>query len=101
MQTVEAAAPGSELSNIVPKLRGFHTVMSFLGSIGNIMEGSGLREVLELVYAPNTVPHLFSGKATTRAIRGHFLVDAALQAILLSEVFLKENSSVAESILQP
>ena len=101
MKIVEAPASGSKLSNIVPKLRGFHTMMSFLGSVGYIVEGSELREVLELLYAPNTVPHLLSGKAITRVIRGHFLVDAPLHAILISEVLLEKSSSVAESILQP
>jgi len=40
------------LHNIL-RMGGFHTLMSFLGtgSIGNIMSGSGLRSVLELVYA--------------------------------------------------
>jgi hypothetical protein len=58
MQIVEAADPGSKLSNIVPKLEGFHSMISILGLVGYTMEGSGLREVLELVYVPNTVPHL-------------------------------------------
>lgn len=41
------------------------------------MAGSGIENVLELVYAKNVVPHILSGKAVARAIRGHFLVDAA------------------------
>ena len=45
--------------------------------------------------------HLLSGKAITRVIRGHFLVDAAIYTTLLPEGFLVESSSVAESILQP
>ena len=49
--------------NVVCRLGGFHTLMSFMGSIGNIMSGSGLKELLEEVYAENTVPHLHSGKA--------------------------------------
>lgn len=60
--------------------------MSFLGSIGNIMSGSGLRSVLELVYAENTVTHMLSGKAYDRAIRGHLLVDAALNTLLSERI---------------
>lgn len=46
------------------------------------MDGLGLKEVLELIYAKNTVPHLLSGKAISRAIRGHFVVESALHVIL-------------------
>ena len=53
------------------RLGGFHQLMSFLGSIGTLMEGSGLRKALETVYAPVTVGHMFTGKAYSCAIRGH------------------------------
>ncbi|CAC5426682.1 unnamed protein product [Mytilus coruscus] len=43
----------SDLKQIVLRLGGFHTEMSFLGSIGRLMTGSGLHEVLETVYASN------------------------------------------------
>ena len=36
--------------NIVCRLVGFHTLMSFLGSTGSMMKGSGLEEALEKVY---------------------------------------------------
>ncbi|KAJ8049891.1 hypothetical protein HOLleu_02834 [Holothuria leucospilota] len=49
----------SILKPIVLILGGFHTAMSYLGSIGHIMEGSGLKETLELVYAGNAVEHIF------------------------------------------
>ena len=52
--------------------------MSFLGSIGNLMSGSGIQEVFEVVYACNTVSHMLTGKAISRAVCGHMLVDAAL-----------------------
>ena len=68
--------------NIVNKLGGFHTLMSFLSSIGHFMDRSGLREVLDLIYAENTTPHLLSGKAITRAIRGHIIVESALHVVL-------------------
>ena len=37
--------------NIVCRLGGFHTLMSFLGSIGNLMKGSDLEELFEEVYS--------------------------------------------------
>ena len=58
----------NELSSIVLKLGGFHLMMSFVGCIGHLMEGSGLKEVLELVYATGAVPHILSGKAISRAV---------------------------------
>ena len=51
--------------NIVAYLRGFHTMMSFLGSICYLMEGPGLERLFEAVYAKNMVPHAMSGKAVS------------------------------------
>ena len=61
--------------------------MSFLDSIGNLMAGSGLQEVLQVVYASNTVNHMLSGKAVSRALHGHLLVHAALHTILLADTY--------------
>ena len=74
----------SILKNVVVKMGGLHTIMSYLGSIGYIMSNSGLEEALETVYAKNSIQHMMSGKIIYRAIRGHFLVDAVLNGILLS-----------------
>ena len=61
--------------------------MSFLGCIGHLMQGSGLAELLETVYASNAVVHMLNDKAVARALRGHFLVELALCALLASNVF--------------
>ena len=76
---------GSDLREIVLRLGGFHTEMGFLGCIGNLMAGSGLKELLEMIYAPNAVEHIFTGKAIARAVRAHLLVDAALNTLMLSK----------------
>ena len=47
-------------------------MMSFLGSIGSMIKGSGLEEALEQVYGPNAVAHMMTGKAVSRALHGHF-----------------------------
>ena len=87
-QTIQdSVSSDSDVKSIVIRLGGFHTQISYLGAIGNIMAGSGLQEVLECVYASNTVGHMLSGKAIARAIRGHILVSGALNALLTSEVF--------------
>ena len=61
--------------------------MSFIGSIGHLMAGSGLQELLETIYADNAVTHMLTGKAIQRAFRGLILVDSALSAMLVSDEF--------------
>lgn len=90
---VESQPEESPLHNVVVRLGGFHAQMSFLGSIGHLMGGSGLHELLETVYAGNTIPHILSGKAVARAVRGHFLVDSALNTILFADIFGVDISS--------
>ena len=75
----------SEKMNVFVSLGGFHQLMSFLGSIGTAMEGSGLRSTLETVYSPVTVGHMFTGKAYSRAVRGHILCASAVQSLILEE----------------
>ena len=90
-----------DLSNIILILGAFHTTMSFLGSIGHFMRSSGLSTLLELVYAGNTVTHMLSGKAYARAVRGHFLVDGALNAILVKKMTAQEeHQHVVDNALQ-
>ncbi len=51
-------------------------LISHYGS--KMMKGSGLEEALETVHGPNAVIHMLSGKAVSRALRGHLLIEAAL-----------------------
>ena len=51
------------------------------------MAGSGKEDLFEVVYAKNAVSHMLSGKAIARAVRGHFLVDAALNVLLVCNTF--------------
>ena len=68
------------------RLGGFHMIMSYIGSIGSVMAGSGLEEALAVCYGSNTVTHMLSGKAISRALRGFFLVDGALSVLLLENL---------------
>jgi hypothetical protein len=72
--------------NVVCRLGAFHTIMSFLGSIGSIMAGSGLIDALQCCYGPIAVSHMMTGKAVARALRGHFLSESALVVLLLTDV---------------
>ena len=67
----------SRLRRIVLLLGGFHTEMSLLGAIGTIRDGSGLTEMLAQVYQ-GSVDQILNGKAVARAVRGHLVVDSAL-----------------------
>ena len=83
----------SKQLNIVCRLGGFHLIMSFLGSIGKLMEKSGIEEALENIYGPNAVIHMLNGKAYSRSIRGHFLLQSALTVSLLTMFLTDGNKS--------
>ena len=77
------AAKSMKIVNI---LGGFHLMMSFLGSMGEVIKRTGLSEAFETIYETNTVVHIMSEKTIAGAIRGHFLIEAALVTKLLSKV---------------
>ena len=66
--------------------------MSFLDSVSAIMKGSGLENLLSVVYAENSVMHILSGKAISRAIRGHILVELSLMPFSLEMINEKANN---------
>ena len=70
--------------------------MSFLGSLGTIVDGSGLERLLEPIYVKNSICHM-SGKAVARTLRTHFLVESALTALLLEELEDKYDQSDLEA----
>ena len=74
------------MKNIVLKLGGFHLLMSALGSVFHVMEGSGLEDALLTIYGENVVKHIVSGKAYARAVRASVLLESALMTILVSKV---------------
>jgi hypothetical protein len=89
----------AEKLNVVVKLGGFHIILSFLGSIGFFMRGSGLEEVLGVIYGPNVIEHVLSGKDYQRAIRGHFLVHAALTKLLVDVITNDDPVTTSEIIV--
>ena len=90
-EMVAASDPNSELSNVVVKLGGFHMLMSFLGSIGYIMDGSGLTEALGKIYATNSVDTILNGHAYSRSIRGHTLLRLALSVIIFKDMEIEDS----------
>ena len=70
--------------NIACRLGGFHTLMSFLGSVGNMMKGSGLEGLFTDVYAEHSAIHMMSGKAFSTALHAHFLTESAVMTLILT-----------------
>ena len=81
----------SELKSIALRLGAFHMQMSFLGSVGYLMHDSRLKETLETIYAPTAVTYVLSRKAASRAVRRQFIVDSALDVLVLSKAFALKN----------
>ena len=77
--------------NVVLILGDFHLMMSFMGSIGSLMKGSGLSEAFSTYYGINAIEHMMSGKAVSRGLRGHFLAASALQTKLMTPLFPNSN----------
>jgi len=77
------------ISVVLPRLWGFHTLMSAVGSIFDTMRGSGCSEACEQIYATNSVPNILSGHAIARALRCLHLLDAALHVKLLQQIIDK------------
>ena len=53
------------------------------------------------MYAKNAVGHMLTGKAVARDVRGHFLVDAALNTLLVCNTFnipLPVNTSIDDAV---
>ena len=83
--------------NVVCRLGAFHTLMSYLGSIGRMMEGSGLADLLKLNYGLDTVNHIMTGKSVSKAVRAHFMVDAALNVTLLRGIIPQSSDRTSHS----
>ena len=66
-------------------LGNFHTQMSFLNSIGYVMQNSGIKQIFSLAYAENSVDKILSGGHYTRAMRAHDLLYTALKSILMEQ----------------
>lgn len=56
------------LSNVIVRLGAFQMVLSFLTCIGKLIDGSGLKEALSLIYARNTAETMLHRHAYSRAV---------------------------------
>ena len=83
IKAAEIIQASPDITNIFARLGGFHLIMSYMESIGNIMSWSGLQEQWETVYAPNSVKHMLTGHAYARALRAHMLSAVAVVSEML------------------
>ncbi len=63
-------------STLVIRPGGMHMLMSFLGCIGTLMQGSGLQEILASAYGG--INNMMNGKSWPKAMRGFWMVLTAL-----------------------
>lgn len=89
-EIIRDSPKSSHLKSIVLMLGCFHKFMNLFGAIGTLMEGSELRNIMEVVYSSNAVQRMMSGKSVQRAFRGHLLVDRCINHLVLSDL-VKEN----------
>ena len=83
---------------IVLILGGFHLMMSFMGSIGSQMKGSGLNDALQMILEANAVQHTISGKAVSRALCVHFLTESTSTTKLLRNVFTDNTVKTGDGL---
>lgn len=91
----------SPLSSVIVRLGGFHLLMSYMGAIGYIMDGSGLQDGLSTIYARQSTEKMLTGHAYSRAVRGHILVHPALTRTVLSTMTITDDENQAILDMQP
>ena len=70
---------------------GFYLLKSFIGSIGTIMRGSGLEDLIRIIYpGEGTVKHVMKGSAFYRSLRAHFLISKALADVSKEDNLTKD-----------
>ena len=52
------------------------------------MNGSGIRNLLEVIYGENPVTHILTGKAVDRAVRSYMLLDNCLNYIIIDKILM-------------
>ena len=79
---------GDTLKNIVVLLGSFHTLINVLGAIGHLMNGSGIRNLLEVIYGENAATHILTGKAVDRAVRRYMFLDICLNYLTIDKILM-------------
>lgn len=96
-EIVASAESDSDISKIVVRLGGFHLLMSFMGSVGRIMEDSGLECLWTTVYGKNTVQTMLNGHSYARCVRAYALTASAIVNVMKDHCKeLKDSIAILE-----
>ncbi|XP_014680947.1 PREDICTED: uncharacterized protein LOC106820867 [Priapulus caudatus] len=83
------------------RLGGFHLLKSFLGSLGNIMDDSGLLELIQLIYLGSmTADHILNGGCFDKAILAHLLIDAIIFQYVMKHAFTEEELAEMRTFME-
>ena len=61
-EIIADAPQNSHLKEIVLLLGCFHILMNLLGAVGSLMNGTGLKDILQVVYGENSVDHNYDDR---------------------------------------
>ena len=89
-EIVNGVPDDSPMRNVILLLGTFHTFMNLLGAIGSLMDGSGLKEIMETVYDENAITHILSRKVAQRAFRSHLLMNQSLTRQIIAKIMEDE-----------
>lgn len=81
--------------NVIVRMEVFHTIASYLGTVGKYVTGSGFEEVLieSAICASGSIVKVLSGKHFNRSIRVHKIMVEALERMLL-DVFTSSTEGL-------
>ena len=83
------------------RLGGFHLLKSYLGSLSNIMDDSGLLELIQLIYPGSTTAnHILNGGCFDKAIRTHLLIDAVIYQHIMKNIFTDEELGEMRTLIE-
>ena len=89
-EIVNAVTDDSPIRDVIQLLGTFHNFMNVLGAVGTLMDGTGLKEIMETVYGESAIIHMMSGKAVQRAFRNHLQVDQYLTRQIVAKIMEDE-----------
>ena len=74
---------------------------SYIGSMGNIKEHSGLLDVIQLIDPGSTTAnHIMDEGSFDKAIRGHLLIDAAIYQHIMKLSFTEEERGDLKTFME-
>ena len=90
----------SQRMQIIPKLGCFHLLKSYLATFDVIFDDSGLYDIIKLIYEGELdADNILNGNSYDKAIRAHFLIDAAiLQHVIAASTVTNNELSLMKTI---